>query len=207
MKNYEEVMKDVKGAGKYPKIMHGVAGMLSRPEAEWLHRIPRVVGDGWYVDLGTFRGRSACLMADTIKALGLKANVFTVDTFDDRAVSRRFKKDGTLETSGPTGKDHYDLVAGTFKEKGVSDYIVMYKGTTVGAVEYFPYGCRLLFIDADHSYAAVKADFLTWKHKVNKDGFIAFHDSHRDDLVKFHAEIIDWEEFDRVDTLSVWRRK
>jgi hypothetical protein len=146
-------------------------------------------------------------MADTIKTLGLEAKVFTVDTFDDRAVSRRFKGDGSIETQGPTGKDYYDFVANTFKEKGVNDYIVMYKGTTVGAVKYFPYGCRLLFIDADHSYAAVKADFWAWHHIVNKDGFIAFHDSHRDDLVKFHKEITAWEEFDRVDTLSVWRPK
>jgi len=34
----------------------------------------------------------------------------------------------------------------------------------------------LLFIDADHSYAGVKQDFLSYRHFVRDGGIIAFHD-------------------------------
>jgi hypothetical protein len=35
----------------------------------------------------------------------------------------------------------------------------------------------LLFIDADHSYAAVESDFFAWGELVRKGGVIAFHDT------------------------------
>jgi len=208
MSKYDKVMEGVKECTKYPKIIHGVSGMLSRPEAEWLHRIPRVVGDGWYVDLGTFRGRSACLMADTIRSENLAAQIFTVDTFDDRGISRRFRSDGSIETSSGDGKDHSIGVIQTFKDKGLDGYIDVIKSTTVEAVGFFEGdGVDFLFIDADHSYEGVSDDFWAWQGKVVEGGFIAFHDSHRGGVTKLHDYLTTWEEFDRVDTLSVWRRK
>ena len=34
----------------------------------------------------------------------------------------------------------------------------------------------ILFIDGDHSYEGVKADFLTYSPLVKKDGLVVFHD-------------------------------
>ena len=34
-----------------------------------------------------------------------------------------------------------------------------------------------LFIDADHSYEAVKADWSQWFPKVKRNGYIALHDA------------------------------
>jgi hypothetical protein len=36
----------------------------------------------------------------------------------------------------------------------------------------------LIFIDAAHDYASVRADFLTWRELLQPGGRIAFHDSH-----------------------------
>jgi predicted O-methyltransferase YrrM len=212
MKKYAEIMHSVKKQISYPKVAAGINGMLSRPEAHWLLRIPMVIGDGIYVELGTYRGRSATFLAYTIKTEKLNAKVITVDAFDDRRVSRRFKGDGTIVTSGPrwpegAGNDLLGHVTQTFKNVGLLDYIQPVKSTTVEAASLFPdLKCKFLFIDADHSYEAVKADFNAWKDKVLPEGIIAFHDSHRADIIRVHSEIKDWKEFDRVDTLSVWRR-
>ena len=81
---------------------------------------------------------------------------------------------------------------------------------------------ELIFIDADHSYEAVKADFLAWHSHLADDGLIAFHDSRlspkRPDLpadagpVRFAIELAaggmgrQWKLTDSVDTLSVFRR-
>lgn len=206
---YYTVMEEVKQANKYPIIMHGVNGMLSRPEANWLHRIPKVIEDGTYIDLGTFRGRSACILADTIKQENIKARLVTVDLFDERGISRRFRSDGTISTSGPTKTEvsnkRYEEVKQMFRDKEL-EVEVLKSHTTSAALYFKPSSVDFLFIDASHDYGSVKADFLAWEDRVNVEGVIAFHDSHREDIVKVHAEIERWEEFDRVDTLSVWRR-
>jgi predicted O-methyltransferase YrrM len=38
---------------------------------------------------------------------------------------------------------------------------------------------ELIFIDADHSYRAVRDDFLAWSRLLAADGVLAFHDSRR----------------------------
>lgn len=81
---------------------------------------------------------------------------------------------------------------------------------------------ELIFIDADHSYEAVKADFMAWNSHLAADGAIAFHDSRlspkRPDLpadagpvrlaIELAAGKMDrpWQLVDAVDTLSVFRR-
>lgn len=43
----------------------------------------------------------------------------------------------------------------------------------------------LLFIDADHSYAGSKQDFMQYRHFVRDGGIIAFHDIVQDHLTRF----------------------
>jgi hypothetical protein len=38
----------------------------------------------------------------------------------------------------------------------------------------------LLFLDGDHSVAAVRADVSAWSEKIRPGGLIAFHDSYLD---------------------------
>ena len=37
--------------------------------------------------------------------------------------------------------------------------------------------CDILFIDADHKYESVKADYNHWIHTLKKGGHLLFHDS------------------------------
>ena len=50
----------------------------------------------------------------------------------------------------------------------------------------------LLFIDADHSYAGVKQDFMHYRHFVRDGGIIAFHDIIPDHLTKFKHDPATW---------------
>jgi predicted O-methyltransferase YrrM len=189
---YVEVMAGVKDTKKYPEIINGVAGHLTRPEAEWLRRIPQVLGSAMYAELGTFRGRSAVLLASS------KIRLVSVDTFDQCNLRDEYKFHG-----GPI----YDDVVNTLKARGLEDYVELVIADTATAALSYPDGSFIfLFIDADHSYEGVKRDFLAWQSKIAEGGIIAFHDSGRKEIVQFHSEIVGWEEFDRVDALSVWRR-
>ena len=194
---YNEIMKGVKATTSYPVSARGTTGLISRPEAEWLYRIPRVLGPGMYAELGTFRGRSACVLGETISKLP-DSKLVTVDAFDDRFVSRRFRIPDA---------DIYKTVTDLFGSRGLSPYILAIQSDTAEAASQFTDDTfRFLFIDAGHSYEAVKADFEAWNNKVEQDGIIAFHDSYKNEIQDFHSEIAGWKEFDRIDTLSVWRR-
>lgn len=193
MPTYDEVMKGVKETTKFPEAIAGSKGLLSRPEAEWLNRIPKVLGAGVYAELGTFRGRSACLLA---AALPERSRLITVDTFKQQGVRHKYRSHNV-----------YDEVMDLFKARGFDWIDVIVSTTLEAAADILDYSLCFLFVDADHSYEGVKADFNAWKNKLCVDGLIAFHDSHQEGVSKALSEISDWEEFDRVDTLSVWRRK
>jgi len=194
---YDEVMAGVKETRKFPVAIAGTSGLLSRPEAEWLNRIPRALGPGLYAELGTFRGRSACLLMDSIQHLP-GSKLVTVDLFDQRLIRGKFKYKQA---------DLYDHVMEIFKSKGFDRYVEVVKANTSEAAALFDRSFIFLFIDADHRYEGVCSDFYTWRDKMLPGGVIAFHDSNLEGVARLHSEIKDWVEFDHVDTLSVWRRK
>jgi predicted O-methyltransferase YrrM len=78
-------------------------------------------------------------------------------------------------------------------------------------------GIDLLFIDADHSYEAVKRDIEGWVPHVRVGGFVAFHDC----AINMHSHPLHFEvskavdewksraevtEFQQVDSLRVFRK-
>ena len=50
------------------------------------------------------------------------------------------------------------------------------KKTSLEAAPEVPNELDLVFIDADHSYSAVKEDILTWEPKVRSGGILSGHD-------------------------------
>lgn len=190
-------MVGVKETTAYPKASHGTLGLISRPEAEWLRRIPMVLGSGMYAELGTYRGRSACLMLDTIQHMK-DTMLVAVDMFDDRAVSPAYCHPNT---------DKYKLVIDLFESRGLTPFVHVVKLETALAANLFKDETfNFLFIDADHSYEGVSKDFYAWESKMKPEGVIAFHDSMKPGVAKLLSEIKSWKEFDRIEALSVWKR-
>lgn len=56
------------------------------------------------------------------------------------------------------------------------DRVCFLRSTSIDATREID-GAELIFIDADHGYEAVKADFLAWSNRLAPDGVLAFHDS------------------------------
>jgi predicted O-methyltransferase YrrM len=81
---------------------------------------------------------------------------------------------------------HLDIVAqydvyGTFlhnvARSGSTTRMTPKEMDSLAAAETFPDGSLdLVFIDADHSYQAVKADIAAWRPKVKPDGILCGHD-------------------------------
>ena len=118
---------------------------------------------GTICELGSWQGRSLCSIADIIKRKGLR--VIAVDTFEGTV------NEGDMHSFA---KDHdlCDIFASNLERFGIKAEI--YKMTTNEASQMVDEPIDLLFIDADHSYEAVKQDIENWKSKVTT--YIAGHD-------------------------------
>jgi predicted O-methyltransferase YrrM len=107
------------------------------------------------VEVGTFHGRSAVFMAEEIEKLNKNVDFYTIDVWDMRPACLRDSKAIFLQG--------YSLeVAKTFSDESL-DFV---------------------FIDATHTYEAVKDDIKTWLPKVKKGGIIAGHDYYDYDFPK-----------------------
>lgn len=127
--------------------------------------------DGDFVELGSWRGLTTAYLATACRARK-RGHVFAVDTFaGTREHNTRYK---TVETIGGSTFDDFKR---TITQAGANDWVTPYVGyTTEMAARHQDRKIAFLFIDADHSYAGVKADFETWFPLVAPGGIVAFHD-------------------------------
>jgi predicted O-methyltransferase YrrM len=152
-----------------------IDGWLSLNEAMSLYDLARTLqGDEpVVVELGVWQGKSAFVLAQGLKDKPGAKN-FCIDPFNadgDPASttlyhekSRSFErplKDGFLEICESYG----------FRER-----IEVLQGYSYDFSSSWDTPIDLLFIDANHTFEAVKRDYLEWSNFVREGGFIAFHD-------------------------------
>ncbi len=121
--------------------------------------VKKVPIGGTMVELGCYKGRSLCSVADIITER--KINVFAVDTWH-YAVDALAEFNENLKRFGfPLNntqmirmKEHSIAAAGKFGDKTID----------------------LVFIDTPHDYPTVIADLRAWLPKVKPGGIIAGHD-------------------------------
>lgn len=139
---------------------------------------------GDVVELGSWVGLTTSYLATACRMRGTE-RVYAVDTFA-----------GTKE-----GDAHYPSVhrfggstLNAFREQiriaDLQDRVSELVGlTTEMAHEYRGSPIRVLLIDADHSYAGVRADFEAWFPHVAPNGLIIFHDYAMPSVAQFVDEI------------------
>jgi len=169
--------------------MFGVA-LLSDSEMHYLQDIPRILGDGDYANLGHSRGGSAILLADGMRENLVNGKVYSVDLFP-----------------GAKWRRIADREMMRFK---VNSFIEICPGSTdEWAVKLADKQFNFLFIDADHTYEAVKRDFENWGPLVKSGGWVCFHDTNQDFSHRAIEETVarSWEEqkdyhIDRIRTFK-----
>lgn len=135
----------------------GIRGFLHPVEAETL---PKLAQGRVCIEIGAFEGYSAWLMAQTARS------VFSVDTFQANDA-------GTIQLDTLTTLDKYlRTVEGL---PNVSHFVgTSAEYAAIAKAEKKQYD--LIFIDADHSYEAVRDDIALWYPRLKKGGIFAFHD-------------------------------
>jgi hypothetical protein len=132
--------------------------------------VPR---DGAIVELGSWMGRSAIMLAKGSMA-GCGAPVFAVDVFstdggETAPLYAPFLNSGSV--------DYLATFEQNIGNAGVASLVRPIKSTTIEAArDWVGPRVRFLYIDANHSYRAVRDDFLAWAIHCGPGSWCAFHD-------------------------------
>lgn len=120
--------------------------------------------DGTIVELGAWKGRSSAFLVVEAKNKSPNISIHIVDTWLGSGEHTVGMTDGLYEkfiSNMAPLNGHYQS----------------HRMTTDEAVPLFSDGSLdAVFIDADHTYEAVKRDIANWMPKVRKGGILAGHD-------------------------------
>lgn len=125
--------------------------------------------EGNFIEIGSWKGRSAAYMAVEIFNSEKNINFYCVDTW-----------------KGSVEHEEMDCIKGDslYKEfmnniQPVSDIIKPIRKSSIEASKDFEDNFfDFIFIDAAHDYESVKQDLLAWYPKLKKGGIFAGHDYH-----------------------------
>ncbi|MCP4644487.1 MAG: class I SAM-dependent methyltransferase [bacterium] len=130
-------------------------------------------GAGEIVEIGSYMGKSTFWLARGAMDMA-REHVTAVDHFIG---SPEHREEGqwhsdVLEEEGTTFHAFMKNITNT----GVAQYVNPIRSSSREAVQNWTQPIRLLFIDGEHSYEAVKQDFDMWFPFVCPGGIVAFHD-------------------------------
>lgn len=184
-----------------------VDGPISGFEGAHLaHLASRIEPGGLIVELGTNLGKSASFMAFALLECGNDtARVHCVDLWSLGGETQQHNY------HDPQGRRH-QMFRDNRERLGLTEIVIDHEAESVAFSKSWTEAIDLLFIDAGHSYEAVKADYEAWHDFIKPGGFIAFHDYM--DMWPGIKKLIDeevkpdpqWSEWQIVDRMITARR-
>lgn len=118
----------------------------------------------YVLEIGSYIGASACCFGAALKDTG-SGKVICIDTWNNDAMT-----EGNRDTW-----QKFQCNTASYKEQ-----IVPVRGFSIDVVAEVAACVKsldLLFIDGDHSYEGVKADWEAYKHFLRPSSIVVFHDS------------------------------
>ena len=134
--------------------MKGIRGWFDFADIydEMVARFPR---GSRFVEIGVWRGRSTCHMAEAIKNSGKQIEFFAIDVFN--MVSE-------------------EVVVKNLVERDLAEYVQIRKGRSQDLALTFDGLCQFIFIDGGHKFEDVYEDLRLWWPRVAIGGVFAGHD-------------------------------
>ena len=116
-----------------------------------------------FVEIGSYKGRSTCYLAERIRETGVNASLDVVDTF-----------------AGDSVVGHGDLwpdFAGNLERAGLFSTLTAHRCLSVeGAKAFADQTLDFVYVDAAHDSDSVNRDLAAWWPKVRPGGLMAGHD-------------------------------
>ena len=147
------------------------------------------------VEIGCYEGSTTAALASNTKGA-----IFSIDPF----------------FNGRAGVCYGEWIAKLHCQRRKLNNVHFIKGFSFEVVHKFHNEIDFLFIDADHSYEAIKRDWNDWFPKMRRHGIIALHDCkqainspHYLGSMRFYdediPEITNIEQLDSVDSLVLFK--
>jgi hypothetical protein len=123
---------------------------------------------GKIAEIGVLQGGFSTFLIEVLKP----REFFGFDTFDVHTRKNRYGVPGARMFDGLTHRQYYDRAMAPF-----GDIVVAIEGPSAQTLRgYTDRSFDLVYVDADHSYAAVKSDAAFAAEMVAEDGFLVFND-------------------------------
>jgi predicted O-methyltransferase YrrM len=129
------------------------------------------------IELGSYHGKSTAYLAFGARQ-GQGQTVIAVDTWSEE--NSDWRSAVASRIASPTLEKFTEQLTWI----GLIDQVTAYRGTTLDAAREYGEALKtkdvdpvgLLYVDADHSYDAVMADFEAWRGLMAPDGIMIFDD-------------------------------
>lgn len=169
------------GEGIMRRLREGVATSSEIPgwfdfRAVYDHVAKTIPDGGIFMEVGTWKGKSAIYLDQRFQDLGKKVNLVTVDTF--KGDSETGRKNVREEFDRNCQEAECDLVSFRAIESESIEAATRFDDASLDGV----------FIDAAHDYESAKADIDAWLPKVKLQGFFGGHDVDSEGVSKALSE-------------------
>jgi predicted O-methyltransferase YrrM len=134
-------------------------------DSSWLlYGLARSLKPKVCVEIGSARGKSACAIGLALRRNG-GGKLYAIDPHS------------ATDWNDSNSVDTFGLITEHLRRAGVEDYVEIVRKRSGEAARGWQRKIDLIFIDGDHSYEGVKADWQTFLPHLNRFGVVAFHDT------------------------------
>lgn len=173
---FRNTLTELEEISRVNRITRKIDGWLTELEGAALYHAAAYGPErGAIVEIGSFKGKSTVWLAMGSKQVS-REKVYAIDThlgFPEHRPGGEFASH--MPAEGIT-----ELVfRQNIQRADVADLVVPLIMSSDDALKLWRDPIRLLFIDAEHAYEAVRNDFLGWQQHVTVGGMVAFHDVDR----------------------------
>ncbi|HWB61286.1 MAG TPA: class I SAM-dependent methyltransferase [Chthoniobacteraceae bacterium] len=134
-------------------------------DSAWLlHGLARSMKPEVCVEIGSARGKSACYIGLALRRNG-KGKLYAIDPHSPT------RWNDTQST------DTFAIITENLRKAGVAEQVEIVRETSAQARARITQPIDMLFIDGDHSYEGVKADWDLFAPLVKPFGVVIFHDT------------------------------
>ena len=149
------------------RLVNGTPGFLSEREARFLMLAAAAApADGAIVEIGSFKGRSTVGLAYVARRYGL-GSVVAIDPHTSPS---------TTDPDLGSGTSSYDEFQENLRRAGVTDAVDCRRAFSQEVARDWRRPIRLLWIDGDHLYEAVKRDLALFRPYLAPGAIVAMHD-------------------------------
>lgn len=178
------------------KVIQLYSGFHFEGELRMLNRLADGITSGVIVSIGSYRGQSDC-------ALALHAHV-PVYCIDVRIESNPEGEDEYI----PFGDADRPIWMRNILDLGVGEKVRPINLPSAVVASVWTQPIMLLFIDASHDYASVKADLEAWLPHMSPFGIIALHDNNKPGVVRASKDLLGkYEIIEQSDITTVYKLK